>query len=240
MTVPAARVAQTPLSVRLTSLVGWILLGCGAGVLLYLAYALLFTNVGAERAQGELRAQWQQQIDAAPRQADPHADDVEPRAAAVEQRAAIRDERRAAPRGDGMALIEFVRPGSDQPLIHDEPLVVLDSVATDALAKGPGHYPDTALPGAAGNFSVAGHRTTYGAPFFHLDRLRNGDRILVTDRDGASHTYEVARQHVVSPGDSWVIGEDPLGTGTPTMTLTTCNPRFSAAERLVVHAELVS
>lgn len=107
-------------------------------------------------------------------------------------------------------------------------------------ARGPGHYPQTASPGADGNFAVAGHRTTYGAPFFHLDELRDGDEVHVTDTDGSRHVYEVRMQRSVSPGDVLVIGPDPLQTGRATLTLTTCNPRFSNRERLVVHAELVA
>jgi sortase A len=221
-TLSAPRVSATRWSVRLTGVVGWVLVGCGVGVLLYLAYALLFTNIGAGRAQSQLREQWQQ-VEAAPRGQADHPDAAP----------ATRDV-------PGVALIQFVRPGRTRPLIHDEPLVVLDDVTSDALAKGPGHYPDTALPGEPGNFSVAGHRTTHGAPFFHLNQVRQGDQILVTDRDGTRYTYEVSRQQVVLPSDTWVIAADPLGTGEPTMTLTTCNPRFSAAQRLVVHAELVS
>jgi len=221
-TLSAPRVAATRWSVRLTGVVGWVLVGCGAGVLLYLAYALLFTNIGAERAQSQLREQWQRV------EAVPHERDGRPVAAAP------------APDVPGVALLEFARPGRSRPLIADEPLVVLDGVTSGELAQGPGHYPDSAPPGGPGNFSVAGHRTTYGAPFFHVDQLRPGDQILVTDRDGTRHTYEVRRQHIVAPSETWVIGPDPLRTGEPTMTLTTCNPRFSAAQRLVVHAELVS
>lgn len=214
----SAALVSTRRSVHLTSVVGWTLLGCGIGVLAYLAYALLFTNITTGQAQDELRDHWRQQVQAAPR-TDPVA---------------------ATPLGTGIALIEFVRPGSDRALVHDGPLVVIEGVTGDDLAKGPGHYPDTALPGQPGNFAVAGHRTTHGAPFFHLDAVRAGDEILVTDRRGTQHTYEVTRQRVVLPTDAWVIGEDPLSTGKPTLTLTTCNPRFSAAERLVIHAELVS
>lgn len=99
----------------------------------------------------------------------------------------------------GVALIEFSRPGEVSTIVHDEPLVVLDDVSMDDLQRGPGHYPGTALPGEPGNFAVAGHRTTYGAPFFHLDALRRGDHVLVTDRQGRRHTYEVAEQRVVLP-----------------------------------------
>lgn len=215
---------------RLTSIVGWTLLGCGVGVLLYLAYALLFTNLITERAQSELREQWREHVESAPRD-DPAVDrGGEPAADPVA----------ATPAGGGVALIEFVRPGGDISPVHDGPLVVVDGVAAANLAKGPGHYPGTALPGQRGNFAIAGHRTTHGAPFYHLDALRPGDQIRVTDRRGSQHIYEVTQQHVVLPNDTWVIDKDPLSTGEPTMTLTTCNPRFSAAERLVIHAELVS
>jgi len=106
--------------------------------------------------------------------------------------------------------------------------------------RGPGHDPGTAPPGRDGDVAVAGHRTTYGAPFLHLDSLRCRDRVLLTDRRGRLFTDEVARQRVVAPTDVWVIGEHPLGTVGPALTLMTCNTRFSAEQRLIVHAELVS
>lgn len=195
-------------------------------MLLYLAYALLFTNITAERAQDDLRARWQQQV--------PTVSD-----AASQSAPSPSQDRPGAP-ARGVAMVEFERPGRPTPLVHDGPLVVLDGVTLDDLARGPGHYPGTALPGRPGNFAIAGHRTTHGAPFFHLDALRSGDLVLVTDRRGRHYTYEVAAERLVLPTDTWVIGRDPLGTGRPTLTLTTCNPRFSAAERLVVHAQLVS
>ncbi|CAN5919976.1 class E sortase [soil metagenome] len=242
-----------PFGARLVAVLGWALLAAGACVLLYLVYALVFTGVEAERAQSALRTQWTQRMVEPLEPADDGSTSAsaavpsEPReiaSAAPEDPAS--DGSGLAPDADitppdrGVALLEFSRPGGSDTLVHDEPLVVLDDVALADLQDGPGHYPDTALPGEPGNFAVAGHRTTYGAPFYHLDVLRRGDRVLVTDRQGRRHTYAVAEQRVVLPGDTWVIGDDPLGSGEPTLTLTTCNPRFSAAERLVVHAELVS
>nr|MBA2529402.1 class E sortase [Euzebyales bacterium] len=150
-----------------------------------------------------------------------------------------RDRGRIVP-GTAVAVLQFSRPGQDGPLVHGGPLYVVEGTSVPALRQGPGHYVGTALPGQLGNFAVAGHRTTYGAPFYHLDDLRSGDEVLVTDRNGRRYTYRVRTQEVVAPGDSWVTGPDPLETGRPTLTLTTCNPRFSAAQRLIVFAELDS
>lgn len=103
------------------------------------------------------------------------------------------------------------------------------------LAMGPGHYPTTPLPGQAGNAAIAGHRTTYLHPFYNLDSLAPGDLIFVTTLQG-TFLYTVASTQVVLPTDVSVV--DP--TPTPTLTLTTCNPRYSASQRLVVHATLVA
>lgn len=221
--------AGAPLSVRLTSAFGWLLLSCGVSVLLYLAYALLFTNVAAGEAQRDLRAEWLQRVPAAT---------ATPRETTATASGPTNDP--VVPSGDGIAMVEFARPGSAGAPVHEGPLIVLDDITTDDLTRGPGHYPGTAMPGQPGNFAVAGHRTTYGAPFFHLDALRAGDLVHVTDRRGRRFTYEVARQRVVEPSNVSVIASDPLGNGRPTLTLTTCNPRFSAAERLIVHAQLIT
>jgi sortase A len=135
-----------------------------------------------------------------------------------------------------VALLEIQRPGVG-PLLG--PLFVGEGVGPDQLEDGPGHFPGSALPGRSGNFAVAGHRTTHGGPFGDLDRLRAGDEVHVTDRAGRRHLYRVVEQRIVTPADTWVAGPDPLGHGRPTLTLTTCHPRYSARQRLVVWAELV-
>ncbi|MCA1691756.1 MAG: class E sortase, partial [Actinobacteria bacterium] len=101
--------------------------------------------------------------------------------------------------------------------------------------KGPGHYPDTAMPGHRGNAAIAGHRTTYGAPFYDVDELEPGDPIFVTTTSGRFR-YEVRELLVVEPDAGWVL--DP--TEDDRLTLTTCHPHFSAAQRLIVVAGLVS
>ena len=111
---------------------------------------------------------------------------------------------------------------------------VVQGTAESDLAEGPGHYLGTPLPGQYGNVAIAGHRTTYGAPFWALNELAPGDRILLTDATGHTWTYQVTGHLVVGPDQMSVIG--PLKGYY--LTLTTCNPRFWATGRLVVRAEL--
>ena len=103
------------------------------------------------------------------------------------------------------------------------------------LAKGPGHYIGTSMPGQAGNIAIAGHRTTYGAPFNNLNNLKIGDQISITSNSGEQLTYAVSADPVaVSPNDVSVLN----ASADNRLTLTTCNPRFSSSQRLVVVAEL--
>jgi sortase A len=113
---------------------------------------------------------------------------------------------------------------------------VVQGVSDDDLREGPGHYPETVMPGEDGNAGIAGHRTTYGAPFYRLNDLKPGDEILLTDLHARTFAYKVSRPPlVVSPGDVAVL--DP--TSFAQLTLTTCDPRFSATSRLIVMARLV-
>ena len=112
--------------------------------------------------------------------------------------------------------------------------VVVEGVDPESLQKGPGHMPWTPLPGQPGNAVVSGHRTTYGAPFFDLDLLDVGDEIFVDTLIGR-HTYRVRESLIVDPTDVWVT-EPREGAW---LTLTTCTPKYSAAQRLIIFAELV-
>ena len=111
--------------------------------------------------------------------------------------------------------------------------VIVDGTDKSQLQLGPGHYIGTAMPGEAGNVAIAGHRTTWGRPFRNLDKLHMGDQIFITT-PRAAIMYRVVWIKVVSPGDTSVVAP----TKTPSLTLTTCNPPYSAASRLVVRAEL--
>lgn len=106
--------------------------------------------------------------------------------------------------------------------------------------KGAGHYSGTALPGEVGNFSLAGHRNTFGRPFEDIARLKEGDPIVVETPD-AFLVYRVTEHLIVQPEDVEVIApnpDDPTAQATDRMlTMTACHPMFSARERYIVHAE---
>jgi len=147
-------------------------------------------------------------------------------------------EEAAAPVKPPFAKLRFVRKGTDEPVVTDRVLYVGPDVTERGLAAGPGHYPGTGKPGKKGNIAIAGHRTGWGSPFLHLDDLEPGDRIKLTDRKGVRHTYIVDSSSVVDPSADWVLGDDPLGTGEPTLTLTTCDPPSVNTKRLIVFATL--
>jgi sortase A len=133
---------------------------------------------------------------------------------------------RAVGTGDALTRIRIPALGVD--------VVVVEGTTASALRAGAGHYPHTPLPCEAGNVGIAGHRTTYGRPFANLDRLRVGDDIVLETPIGTC-TYKVARApFVVTPQDASVVA----ATLAPTLTLTTCHPKGSAAKRLIVQAAL--
>jgi sortase A len=119
-------------------------------------------------------------------------------------------------------------------------LVVVEGTNTESLKKGPGHYTKTAYPWEdTGRVGIAGHRTTYGAPFWSLNELREGDRVVLATEYGIFN-YQVTRTVITPPSGILPSGAYILGrTERPSLVLTTCNPRFSAAERLIVIADRV-
>jgi sortase A len=120
------------------------------------------------------------------------------------------------------------------PHIHAN-YVMVEGTDAASLRKGPGHYPETPLPGMPGTVAVAGHRTTYLAPFSKLDKLRKGDEVRV-EMPYATVTYRVEQTRIVKPTAVWVtrrVGHDRL-------VMTACHPKYSAAKRIVVFAGQVS
>lgn len=113
--------------------------------------------------------------------------------------------------------------------------VVIEGVGKTDLREGPGHWPSTPFPGQGGNFVVSGHRTTYGAPFFRLDKLEPGDVVdLVLPY--AAVRYTVTRKVIVFPNQV----EEVRQRGFEQISLATCHPIYSAKQRLVIQAELES
>ena len=129
------------------------------------------------------------------------------------------------PQGTVMARLQVPKIGLDE--------FVVSGTTEGDLAKGPGHYLGTAMPGQAGNVAIAGHRTTHGAPFNRLAELAIGDPIYLTTSSGQQLTYIVSAVPVpVSPRDVSVLNN----FGDNRVTLTTCNPEYSAVQRLIVVA----
>jgi sortase A len=112
--------------------------------------------------------------------------------------------------------------------------VILSGVSVEDLKKGVGHFRNTPLPGQKGNVALAGHRTTYGAPFGDLDKLQNGDPITFTNTFGEKFVYKVTAQTIVAPDDTTVLQT----TDVPSLTLVTCDPKYTSTNRLIIRAEL--
>ena len=110
---------------------------------------------------------------------------------------------------------------------------IVQGTDSASLEKGPGHYPATALPGLGQTMAIAGHRTTYLAPFRHIDALGQGDQILVK-MPYARFTYVVQRRKIVLPTALWVL----RNVGYDRLVLSACNPLYSAAQRIIVFARL--
>jgi len=145
----------------------------------------------------------------------------------------------AAPRlGDALARLYIPRLGRDY---HP---VVVEGISTADLELGPGHYPGTAEPGGKGNTVISGHRTTWGKPFNRLADVQAGDHVVIETRTSWI-TYRVTGEQIVQPDATQVIGDvpPPIGDQPPQadhlLTLTTCNPEYSAAQRLILRAVLV-
>jgi sortase A len=129
--------------------------------------------------------------------------------------------------GDALTRIKIPKINLD--------VVVVEGTTQSALRAGAGHYPTTPLPCEPGNVAIAGHRTTYGKPFENLQMLVPGDTITLETPIG-SCTYKItAPPKIVLPTDRSVIDPTPV----PSLTLTTCHPKGSARQRLVIRAELV-
>ena len=139
----------------------------------------------------------------------------------------------------GERLIDESKPGDalgriEAPAMNGLNLVFVQGTDESSLELGPGHYPETAMPGQGKTIAIAGHRTTYLAPFRHIDSMKKGDKITLKMPYG-TFVYAVQKTDIVDPPDVGVIHE----TGYERLVLSACNPLYSAAERFIVFARLV-
>ncbi len=211
---------------RVAAALGRALTTIGVLILLFAAYQLWGTGIYTSRQQSDLRQQFASDLRKAPT-TTPTSRPSTPSTATTTT--TTEPSPPPPPTGDALARIQIPKIGLDD--------IVVNGIGVDDLRKGPGHYPFTPLPGQQGNSAIAGHRTTYGAPFGNVDQLSNGDKVLLRTVQGF-FTYRVYAQLVVDPTDVSVLNPDPRHPAT--ITLTTCNPKYSASQRLVVKAALDS
>jgi sortase A len=136
-------------------------------------------------------------------------------------------------------LVSESKPGDalgriEAPDMNGLNMVFVQGTDESSLELGPGHYPETAMPGQGKTIAIAGHRTTYLAPFRHIDSMKQGDKITLKMPYG-TFVYAVQKTEIVDPSDVAVIHE----TGYERLVLSACNPLYSAAERFIVFARLV-
>lgn len=193
---------------------GQLLITFGLVVLLFCVYELSFTGFYTAKQQTRLQKQF----------------------SAPQPVVAGKPVRTVPPIGDALAQIYLPRFGRGYHFI------VVEGVGTEALKDGPGHYPGTALPGGLGNTVISGHRTTYKAPFNRLDEVKAGDLVVLETRT-SWFTYRVTGQQVVQPSAIEVTYPVPGKRGEVPkerlLTLTTCNPKYSASTRLILRGTLV-
>lgn len=218
---------------RFLPILGKFLISVGIGVLLFVLWVLKGTDLYTNGQQDRLAEAFAAAPVLAPEIPQGQRSEDEPRFAGPPEDFAP---------DEGELVFRMRMPAIDTD--H----YVVEGVDTEPLRKGPGHYPgcrgefeppyctefDEVFPGEKGRVIVSGHRTTYGAPFYGVDKLERGDEILI-DAQWGSFVYRVTDQEIVKP-DSRAIA---VQSDKAELVLTTCNPRYSAAERLIVYAELV-
>ena len=209
--------------------IGRFMMRAGVVILLFVAYQLWGTGLSTARAQDNLTKEFATQI----------AEFTPPSAPTEAQPVVTAPTDLPIPElGDPIARITMKTIDSD--------FVMVQGVDLKWLQEGPGHFPQTPLPGQPGNASVAGHRTTYQAPFNRIDELVPGDMITVQTLQG-TFTYNVdayinpndgttSGHFIVSPNDLSILNQN-FGNR---LTLMACHPKFSAAQRIVVTATLTS
>lgn len=202
---------------RAIGVVGELLITLGVVLLLFVAWQLWWTDVEANRAQAQTLTRLEQSF-RAPGKSEP-----------------VRVHLDGDLSANAFGILRVPRFGAD----YARP--IMEGIDLDVLSQGLGHYPDTAMPGEVGNFALAGHRVTWGRPLHDIDTMRPGDTMIVETAKGYD-VYEMYASQIVLPSAGEVVAPVPGEPGAaPTrrlITLTACHPKFSAAERFIVHGEL--
>jgi sortase A len=215
---------RTSLGLRLVGVLGELLITAGVIVALFVVWQVFWTDVTGGRAAANHIDSFEETLPVSPEQpGTPQTGEppIEPVPAA----------------GEMFATMFVPTWGSDWQF------AVAEGVGrSDVLDAGfVGHYPETQLPGAVGNFAVAGHRQTHAKPFFGVDTLEVGDSVIVQTAQ-AWYVYKVTESYVVLPSQTEVIAPNPADPGAPaverTITLTTCHPLWSTRERWIIHGVL--
>lgn len=210
----------------------------GLLILLFVAYQLWGTGIFTARAQSSLKSDFKKEqaayaaANATPVTADPPTSPTTAKPGPTTTTAPVPQSK----------LVRAAPPTPDEGAVEGEiniprigiNMAFVEGTSRDDLKKGPGHYPETPMPGTLGNAAIAGHRTTYLHPFYNINELQPGDDIIVTTLAG-KFTYRMTQQLIVAPTDVGVAANTPDAE----LTLTSCNPRFSAAQRIVIKAVLV-
>lgn len=209
---------------RVAGLLGEVLITLGVLLGLYIVWQVWWTDVVAHRAASEQIEQWEMTLPEAP-------DEVgEPRTEEPPVETPVAE-------GEQFATMYVPAWGAD----WEFPIAAGVDYATVLDNGFVGHYTETALPGQLGNFGLAGHRQMYGRPFYAVDKLEPGDEIIVHTAN-AWYVYQVSDYEIIQPHEVDVLAPVPREPGAqPTermITLTTCHPLWSIAERYVVYGEL--
>ncbi len=217
---------------RAIAAVGRLLITSGTVILLLVAYQLWGTNLQTNQDQNHLQNQFEAQL------AERGTTSTSTTTTTASTLPGIEDPTVTAPVSTAPDLpppTEGTPVGRISiPSIGLSNFYFVQGVTVPQLKRGAGHYPETPLPGQKGNAAIAGHRTTYGAPFHNIDKVRTGDLVEVETLQG-TFRYEVMEQRIVAPSEVSVL-EDK---GDNRLTLTACHPKFSARERIILAARLV-
>src|SRR4051812_5695039 len=221
--------------------IGRFLIGLGLMMFAFVAYQLWGTGIQTAQAQRTLSREFEEQVAETPPPTpatttttpvgtDPPTTDATSTSAAPTTTSVVLAVAEPVPAAEeAVARLEIPRMDLNR--------IVVEGATAEALTKGPGHFPETPLPGQLGNAAIAGHRTTHLHPFFDIDKLQPGDEIVVTTLNGR-YTYSVTGTEIVGPDDyNLVIPTTDVTKAT--LTLVSCTPRYSASNRIVVHSELV-